>query len=92
MSSYPAQPGEEVLIIATGLGDSVRMTDAVKVQFGDFLAVVDATESDASDGELYLLHTRVPFGLETGNVPVRLKVTRADRELTSSDTVAAIER
>jgi uncharacterized protein (TIGR03437 family) len=89
-SSYPAQPGDELLLLATGLGGSQGMYGAtVRVRFGAAEASVTAVNASEEPG-VYAVHVIVPEVPATGDVPVELLVTASGGEAIASNPIEAL--
>ena len=94
-SSSPAQPGDEVVLLATGLGGSPAMYGAtVRVRFGATQARVSAVTASEEPG-VYAVRVIVPDVPSAGDVPVELLVTASGgAEIASNpmDAMIAQER
>jgi uncharacterized protein (TIGR03437 family) len=85
----PAQPGDEVLIWSTGLGQVGAESMAVKV--GGLDAGLRSMDPVPGSPGIYALRVRVPGGITPG-APVQLQVTLPGGERLTSNTVTiAIE-
>jgi len=92
MVGHPAQPGDEVVIWVTGLGEGGANTAALLVKIGEAYATPDSVEPVAGRAGLYAIHVPVPAAATFGDaVPVALEVTSDGRLLTSNVATAAIE-
>ncbi len=92
--AHPAQPGDAILIWATGLGSAAESSSGtVLVRFGDVYTQADAVHAVAGHAGVYTVQVRVPAGLAFGDaVPVELQVTVSDgRQLSSPGVTAGIE-
>jgi hypothetical protein len=89
-SSYPAQPGDEVVLLATGLGGSPAMYGAtVRVRFGTTEARVSAVTASGEPG-VYAVHVIVPDVPSTGDVSVELLVTASGGVEIASNPIDAL--
>jgi uncharacterized protein (TIGR03437 family) len=93
-SGHPAQPGDEILILATGLGEAGRSPAAsLLVKIGDAYATAESVQPVAGQAGLLAIQLRVPASTAFGRaVPVQLQVLTSDgRQVTSNVVAAAIE-
>jgi uncharacterized protein (TIGR03437 family) len=89
-SSYPAQPGDEVVLLATGLGGSPAMFEStVRVRFGATEARVSAVSASEDPG-VYAIHVIVPDMPSAGDVPVELLVTASGGVEVASNPINAM--
>jgi uncharacterized protein (TIGR03437 family) len=94
VQAHPAQPGDAILIWATGLGPAAESsTGTVLVRFGDVYAQAEAVHAVAGHAGVYTVQVRVPAGLAFGDaVPVEIQVTAPDgRQLNSPSVTTSIE-
>ncbi|HEY1337080.1 MAG TPA: LamG-like jellyroll fold domain-containing protein [Bryobacteraceae bacterium] len=92
--AHPAQPGDRILIWATGLGSAAgEQLAAIGVKLGEITAGVESIESIAGYAGVYGIQVRVPEFTAFGDaVPVQLIVHASDgREMKSNLVTAAIE-
>ncbi len=87
--AHPAQPGDEILLWATGLGSSNEFPNGiVSVKLGGVDAEVDAVNPVAEHAGLYTVKVRVPVPTVFGDgVPVELQVIGSDGKRFNSNTV-----
>jgi uncharacterized protein (TIGR03437 family) len=93
--AHPAQPGDEILIWATGLGLAAESSSGtVLVRFGDVYAQAESVHAVAGHAGVYTVQVRVPAGLSFGDaVPVEIQVTASDgQQLNSPSVTAGIEQ
>ena len=93
MAAHPAQPGDQILIWATGLGSAASATRAVSVKLGGVYAEVDSVQAVSGYAGLYTIQVRIPDAPMSGDaVPVQLDVATPDGHWFNSNTVTlAIE-
>jgi uncharacterized protein (TIGR03437 family) len=90
--AHPAQPGDQVLIWATGLGSAASATRALSVKLGDVDAEVDSARIVPGYAGLYALQVRIPDTAFGNAVPVQLGVATPDgNRLNSNSVTLAIE-
>jgi len=88
-SSYPAQPGDEVVLLATGLGGSQATYGAtVRVRFGSAEARATAVTAADKPG-VYAVHVIVPDLPSTGDVSVELLLTTSGGKEIASNSIDA---
>jgi uncharacterized protein (TIGR03437 family) len=82
---HPAQPGDQILIWASGLGSG-----SVLVKIGDIAAEVEVVNAVSGSTGLYTIQARVPAGAAFGDaVPVQVQITTPGGRQFNSNTVAA---
>jgi uncharacterized protein (TIGR03437 family) len=88
VAAHPAQPGDQILISASGLG-----TGSVLVKIGDIAAEVEAVSTVPGSAGLYTIQARVPAGTMFGDaIPVQVQISGAGgRQFNSNTLTAAIE-
>jgi uncharacterized protein (TIGR03437 family) len=94
VQAHPAQPGDAILIWATGLGLAAESSaGTVLVRFGDVYAQAEAVHAVAGHAGVYTVQVRVPAGLAFSDaVPVEIQVTAPDgRQLSSPSVTTSIE-
>ena len=85
--AYPAQPGDPIRILATGLGSA-----PVLVKIGDIASEVESVNPVPGYAGLFAIQTRIPAGTVFGDaVPVQLQVATSGGQFTSNTVTAAIE-
>jgi uncharacterized protein (TIGR03437 family) len=91
-NGQPAQPGDRLLIRATGLG-SERAPSYPLVQLGDLYVEVESIAPYPGHAGVIAIQVRVPAGTTVGNdTPVRLHLPQPGRSPIESNTVTvAIE-
>ena len=89
--AHPAQPGDHVLILATGLGQSG--SGRLPVTFGGVVVTADDVQPVPGYAGVYCIRATVPPGAEFSDaVPVHITVEAASGRRVDSNTVtAAIE-
>jgi uncharacterized protein (TIGR03437 family) len=91
--AHPAQPGDRVLIWATGLGSVNDLSGRVLVKFGDLTAEAESIRPVSGYAGVYVIEARVPAGASAGDaIPVQLNLTAPDgRQSKSNSVTAAVE-
>jgi uncharacterized protein (TIGR03437 family) len=89
LPAHPAQPGDEILILGTGLGSSSGAASwMVSARVGGVDAEVEAVSPVSGHAGVYTVRVRVPVPLEFGDdVPLQLQVSDLDGKLFSSNSV-----
>jgi uncharacterized protein (TIGR03437 family) len=87
--SHPAQPDDEILIWATGLGPAADgASGVVAIRLGGVLAEVQAVRAASGYPGVYTLQVRVPGTIVFGDAaPVELVLTTATGEQSKSNVV-----
>jgi uncharacterized protein (TIGR03437 family) len=90
---HPAQPGDDVLIWATGLGGSGGTSAALLVTIGEAYARIESVQPVAGHEGLQAVRVRVPATTTFGDaVPVQLQALTSDgRQVVSNVVTAAVE-
>ena len=71
VASHPAQPGDQIAILATGLGTAAEsLSRTMLVKLSDVYAAVESVEPVAGYAGVYSIQTRVPAAMTFGQVPV----------------------
>ncbi len=85
--AHPAQPGDPIRIVATGLGSG-----PVLVKIGDIAGEVESVNPVPGFAGLYSIQTRVPAGTVFGDaVPVQIQIATPGGQFNSNTVTAAIE-
>jgi hypothetical protein len=86
--AHPAQPGDEIMIQASGLGSG-----ALQVQIGEIPGEMESVKAVAGSAGIYAIRAKVPPGREFGeNVPVQLQVVApSGQQFKSNIATATIE-
>lgn len=91
-SGHPAQPGDEIVLSATGFGSMAATPGAVLVRLGDLEARVDSVDAVPGQAGVYAIHCDIPSGTAFGAEPLELHVVAPGGQDVSSNRVeAAIE-
>jgi len=86
--AHPAQPGDPILIWATGLGTAAGTLGAVSVKLGDVYAQVDSVQAVSGHAGLYTIQVHIPNAAMSGDaVPVQLDVSTPDGHWFNSNKV-----
>jgi uncharacterized protein (TIGR03437 family) len=94
VAAHPSQPGDEILLWATGLGSSSEAwSGMVSVKLGGVDAAVDGVSAVPGRAGLYTVQVRVPVPMAFGDaVPVQLDVINPDGlKFTSNSVTIAVE-
>ena len=92
--AHPAQPGDRILIWATGLGSAAgAATGRVLVKLGDVDTEAESVQAVSGHAGMYTIQTRIPSSMTFGDaVSVQLAVAAPDgREFNSNTVTATIE-
>jgi uncharacterized protein (TIGR03437 family) len=90
--AHPAQPGDQMLIWATGLGRVPESPLGLSVKLGDAYAVVDSVEAVPGHAGIFAIQIRIPAATAFGEaVPVQLEVAGSSRSFKSNSVTLAIE-
>jgi uncharacterized protein (TIGR03437 family) len=91
--SHPAQPGDQVVIFATGLGSVADWSPAkMMVKLSDVSAGVESVQAVPGYAGIFAIQVRVPAVMTFGVVPVYLQIVTSDgRQLNSNTVTAAFE-
>lgn len=92
-SAQPAQPGDEILITATGLGQ-IASGGRVEVSISGIDAAADSVIPLQGEAGLYTIQARVPTAAALGNaVPLQIQVITPDgRQFLSKSATVTIEQ
>ena len=90
-AAHPAQPGDSILIWASGLSPKVE-PESVRIKFGDAYATADSIQSVAGYAGVYRIQVRVPAVVSFGDqVPVQIQLALPEGQFSSNLVTAAIE-
>ena len=90
-AAHPAQPGDSILIWASGLSPKVEPA-SVRIKFGDAYATADSIQSVAGYAGVYRIQVRVPAVVSFGDqVPVQIQLALPEGQFSSNLVTAAIE-
>ncbi len=90
VAAHPAQPGDELVIWATGLGGAGAAPSNVQVKIGGVYAGVESVQTVAGHVGLFAIQMLVPPGIPAGDaVPVQLELTTAHSQRVVSNSVTA---
>jgi len=89
--AHPAQPGDRILIWATGLGPAAGAdTGRVLVKLGDVDTAVESVQAVSGHAGVYTIQMRIPASMAFGDaVSVQLAVAAPDGHEFNSNTVTA---
>ena len=90
-SSHPAQPGDQIVISATGLGAAPEfLSGEILVKLNDVYAGVDSVQAVPDYAGVYAIQMRVPAAMAFGAVSVQLQILTPDSHQLNSNTVTAV--
>jgi uncharacterized protein (TIGR03437 family) len=91
VAGHPAQPGDEVVLRATGLGFAGGTPmGAVRVRIGDVYAAVESVQPVSGHAGLSAIQIRVPDGTPIGDaVPIQLELSTINAQQIRSNIVTA---
>jgi uncharacterized protein (TIGR03437 family) len=84
--SHPAQPGDQILIRATGIGTASTLL----VRFGDVVVSAGSVQPAFDAAGVFEVEVRVPAAMQFGKVPVQLLATSASGDQIDSNSVTAV--
>lgn len=89
----PAQPNDEVVLWATGLGSIDQGSATLTVKIGDILAEVVKVSRALEAAGIHEIHVRIPGTVTPGAaIPVRLEIyTQSNVPLTSNTATVVVE-
>jgi uncharacterized protein (TIGR03437 family) len=92
VAAHPAQPGDQILIWASGLGSAAEASSGtVLVKLGDIAAEVEAVNAVPGLAGVYTIQVRVPVGAAFGDaVPVQVQIATPSGGQFNSNTVTAV--
>jgi uncharacterized protein (TIGR03437 family) len=86
--SHPAQPGDQIVIFATGLGSAADSSPGTMlVRLSDVYVGVESVQAVPGHAGVYGIQVRVPAAMTFGAVPVQLQVTMPDGNQINSNIV-----
>lgn len=88
--SHPAQPGDQIVIFATGLGSAADSPAGIVVKLGDADTGVESVQAVPGRAGVYAVRVRVPAAVTFGAEPVELQITTLDGHLVHSNSVTAV--
>ncbi len=90
VSAHPAQPGDEIVILATGLGSAAEASSGTMlVKVSDVYAGVKSVQAVPGYAGVYAIHVTVPAAMTFGTVPVGLQMMAPDGHQLNSNYVTA---
>jgi uncharacterized protein (TIGR03437 family) len=90
VQSHPAQPGDRIVILATGLGSAAdSMSGTMLVRLGDVSVGVESVQVVSGYAGVYGIQVRVPAAIPFGTVPVQLQMMTPDGYQIHSNSVTA---
>jgi uncharacterized protein (TIGR03437 family) len=92
VAAQPAQPGDRITILATGLGAAVdSLSGTMVVKFGDVHAAVESVQAVPGYAGIYAVQTQVPSAMTFGRIPVALEMMTATGQITGKSASAVFE-
>jgi uncharacterized protein (TIGR03437 family) len=89
--SHPAQPGDQIVIRATGLGPAAdSLSGRVLVKLSDVYVAVESVQAVAGLPGIYEIRVCVPAAMTFGAVPIQLQMTNPDGHQLTSNSVTAV--
>jgi uncharacterized protein (TIGR03437 family) len=86
--SHPAQPGDQIVIFATGLGSAGDSSPGtMQVRLSDVYVGVESVQAVPGHAGVYGIQVRVPAAMTFGAVPVQLQMTMPDGQQINSNIV-----
>jgi uncharacterized protein (TIGR03437 family) len=90
LPAHPAQPGDEIVILATGLGSAAETSSGTMVvKVSDVYAGVESVQAVPGYAGVYAIQVTVPSAMTFGTVPVQLQVMAPDGHRLNSNNVTA---
>jgi uncharacterized protein (TIGR03437 family) len=92
-TSRPAQPGDQIVILATGLGSATgTLTETMRARLSDVYVGVESVQGVPGYAGVYAIQVRVPAAMIFGTEPVQLQMmTSEGHQLNSNSVTAAFE-
>jgi uncharacterized protein (TIGR03437 family) len=89
--AHPAQPGDQIVILATGLGSAAEaLSRTMLVKLGDVSVGVESVEAVPGHAGIYGIEMRVPAAMSFGAVPVQLQLMMPGADSLRSNSVTAV--
>ncbi len=89
--AHPAQPGDQIVIFATGLGFAAESLSAkMLVKLSDVYVGVDSLQAVPGYVGIYAIQVRVPAAIAFGVVSVQLEMMTPDTRQLRSNSVTAV--
>jgi uncharacterized protein (TIGR03437 family) len=89
--SHPAQPGDQIVIFATGLGSVAEfLPGEIVVKLSDVYAGVESVQAVPGYAGVYAIQMRVPAAMSFGAVAVQLQMVMPDTHRLVSNTVTGV--
>jgi uncharacterized protein (TIGR03437 family) len=91
--AHPAQPGDEILIQATGLGSAANVsTGMLTVTIGGFQAAVESMNAVPGQAGVFAVRMHVPSGASLGDtVPLQIAIATPGGQAVGNVVTVAIE-
>jgi uncharacterized protein (TIGR03437 family) len=90
LPAHPAQPGDEIVILATGLGSAAETSSGTMVvKVSDVYAGVESVQAVPGYAGVYAIQVTVPSAMTFGTVPVQLQMMAPDGHQLNSNNVTA---
>ena len=89
--AHPAQPGDQIVIRATGLGTAAEaLSGTMLVKLSDVYVGVESVQAVSGYAGVYAVRVRVPAAMTFGAVPVQLQSMTPDGHPRNSNSVTAV--
>jgi trimeric autotransporter adhesin len=89
--AHPAQPGDQIVILATGLGSAPDSgLGTMQVRLSDVYVGAESVQAVPGHAGVSAILVRVPAAMTFGAVPVQLQMTTLDGHQTDSNSVTAV--
>jgi uncharacterized protein (TIGR03437 family) len=89
--SHPAQPGDQIEILATGLGSPANLSPGTMlVDLGDVPVAVESVQAVPGHAGVYAIQVQIPPAMAFGTVPVQLQIMTPDGHQAKSNSVTAV--
>src|SRR5258708_34323047 len=87
-AAHPGQPGDQISILATGLG---TLPGTMLVKISDVQAAVESVQAVPGHAGVYAVQVQVPAAMTFGRVPVQLQMMTPTGQLASNSVTAVFE-
>jgi trimeric autotransporter adhesin len=89
--AHPAQPGDQIVIFATGLGSAAESSPGTMVvKLSDVYVGVESVQAVSGYAGVYAVQVRVPGAMAFGAVPVQLQIMTPDSRQLNSNIVTGV--
>ena len=93
LPSHPAQPGDDIVIFATGFEAAADPSPAtILVKLGEVYAAAESVQAVSGYAGVRAIQVRVPAGMEPGTIAVQLRsISASGRQVDSAPVTAVFE-